>query len=200
MNLWENFETPVFIRIVHVGHFVVVAGPAPDAFTNKIYEHSRNLSNYVFVPDLDVKLDQISVQKFVVNGKDYEVEIIDSVEDYLTLMKELFDFDSIRGLIRGGFRVLFDSLHGGEFFFFERTALCCKPPDGFFAVTGPYVRRIFVDELCACREDATNADPLPDFGGEHPDPNLTYAHKLVEKMKEGVHDFGAAFDGDGVSD
>jgi len=44
-----------------------------------------------------------------------------------------------------------------------------------------------------------------DFGGGHPDPNLTYAHDLVEKMGLGHHkpdddskvpDFGAAADGD----
>lgn len=32
--------------------------------------------------------------------------------------------------------------------------------------------------------------------GGHPDPNLTYAHDLVEEMKKGALDFGAAFDGD----
>jgi phosphoglucomutase len=31
----------------------------------------------------------------------------------------------------------------------------------------------------------------------HPDPNLTYAKVLVDLMKKGEHDFGAAFDGDG---
>ena len=31
----------------------------------------------------------------------------------------------------------------------------------------------------------------------HPDPNLTYARALVDLMLTGVHDFGAAFDGDG---
>lgn len=43
-----------------------------------------------------------------------------------------------------------------------------------------------------------NAVPLPDFKGGHPDPNLEYAKDLVEGIKEGKQDFGAAFDGDGV--
>jgi phosphoglucomutase len=39
---------------------------------------------------------------------------------------------------------------------------------------------------------------LEDFGGGHPDPNLTYAHELVEIMYgEKAPDFGAASDGDG---
>ena len=47
-----------------------------------------------------------------------------------------------------------------------------------------------------------NCDPKPDFGGIHPDPNLTYAHDLVNRMGLGDHatadipDFGAACDGD----
>lgn len=44
-----------------------------------------------------------------------------------------------------------------------------------------------------------NTITKPDFGGGHPDPNLTYAHHLVDAMKAGDYDFGAAFDGDGVS-
>ncbi len=43
-----------------------------------------------------------------------------------------------------------------------------------------------------------NAVPLEDFGGGHPDPNLTYAHDLVEIMYgANAPDFGAASDGDG---
>ena len=30
----------------------------------------------------------------------------------------------------------------------------------------------------------------PDFGGLHPDPNLTYAKVLVDLLQEGRHDFG----------
>ena len=43
-----------------------------------------------------------------------------------------------------------------------------------------------------------NGIPLEDFGGGHPDPNLVYAHDLVEIMfGENAPDFGAASDGDG---
>lgn len=43
-----------------------------------------------------------------------------------------------------------------------------------------------------------NVIPLEDFGGHHPDPNLTYAADLVKAMEQGDYGFGAAFDGDGV--
>ena len=43
-----------------------------------------------------------------------------------------------------------------------------------------------------------NGVPLEDFGGGHPDPNLTYAHELVElQWSDKATDFGAASDGDG---
>ena len=48
-------------------------------------------------------------------------------------------------------------------------------------------------------DNVVNTIPLPDFGGIHPDPNLTYAKDLVDAVKNGDYDIGAAFDGDGVS-
>lgn len=47
-------------------------------------------------------------------------------------------------------------------------------------------------------DSVVNVIPLEDFGGHHPDPNLTYAADLVNAMKQGDYGFGAAFDGDGV--
>lgn len=68
-----------------------------------------------------------------------------------------------------------------------------------FSVTGPYVQRIFVEELGAPADNTVRSTPLEDFGGEHPDPNLTYAASLVKSVASGSYDLGAAFDGDGVS-
>jgi phosphoglucomutase len=66
------------------------------------------------------------------------------------------------------------------------------------AVTGPYAREIFVNQLGAEAASVMNAVPLPDFGNGHPDPNLTYAHELVEILYgDDAPDFGAASDGDG---
>ena len=64
---------------------------------------------------------------------------------------------------------------------------------------GPYVRKVLCDELGAPANSAINCVPLEDFGGQHPDPNLTYATTLLEAMKGGEYGFGAAFDADGVS-
>ena len=74
------------------------------------------------------------------------------------------------------FKVLFDGLHG---------------------VTGPYARAILIDKFGLPLSSIQNCVPLPDFGGGHPDPNLTYAHTLVEAVEKGNIAFGAASDGDG---
>ena len=63
---------------------------------------------------------------------------------------------------------------------------------------GPYVKRVFVEELGTDSSSTVNCVPLEDFGGHHPDPNLTYAADLVKELEKGQHGFGAAFDGDGV--
>lgn len=63
-----------------------------------------------------------------------------------------------------------------------------------------YVTRIFVEELGANPDtNVRRIIPLDNFGEIHPDPNLTYAKDLVDKVKaDATYDLGAAFDGDGV--
>ncbi|XP_047102499.1 phosphoglucomutase [Schistocerca piceifrons] len=156
-------------------------GPAPDGVTNAIFELSKTLSSYSIVPNLKVDISKCGSQAFAVDNQKFEVEVIDSVEHYVTYMKEIFDFSALRALIKGDstgkpFSILINCLHG---------------------VTGPYASQIFVKELGAPADSVVNAVPLEDFGGHHPDPNLTYAADLVNAMKAGEYDFGAAFDGDG---
>lgn len=148
--------------------------PAPESVTNKIYETSKSLTsyNYVDIPDVDTT---------TIGTKAYgplEVEVVHSTADYVTMLKEIFDFDLIKEFLstHKDFKVLFDGMHG---------------------VTGPYGTDIFVKELGLPANSTLNCEPKPDFGGGHPDPNLVYAHELVEAVdKNGIH-FGAASDGDG---
>lgn len=56
---------------------------------------------------------------FQVDGREFEVEVVDSVIDYLQLMKSIFDFNIIRNLIKGSntrapFNILIDSMNGGK--------------------------------------------------------------------------------------
>jgi len=148
-------------------------GPAPAAFTERIYAHTQSISRYRTLDWPDIDLDREAT--LAVDG--CEVRVFDPLEEYVALMQELFDFDRLRGFLTGGFRMVFDAMH---------------------AVTGPYARRIFEDLLGAPAGTVLHATPLEDFGGEHPDPNLTHAAELVARMEapEGP-DFGAACDGDG---
>ena len=97
-------------------------------------------------------------------------------------MKHLFDFEKIKHFVNSGsFSLCFDGMHG---------------------VSGPYAKKIFIDEFGIKEEELMRCNILPDFGGAHPDPNLTYAPELVELMairhpeRQEVPDFGAACDGD----
>ena len=148
-------------------------GPAPEKVTDAIFVRSKVLASYRIVDAPDIDLDRIGKQAV----GDMVVEVIDPVADYAGLMESLFDFAAIRDLIAGGFRLCFDAMH---------------------AVTGPYAKEIIERRLGAPAGSVINGVPLEDFGGGHPDPNLTYADQLVAIMYgKDAPDFGAASDGDG---
>ncbi|MDE5067931.1 MAG: alpha-D-glucose phosphate-specific phosphoglucomutase [Trichodesmium sp. St16_bin4-tuft] len=149
-------------------------GPAPEKVTSAIYERSKVIDSYKILEAKSINLDQLGSQKL----GEMTVEVIDSVADYADLMESLFDFGKLSKLLRSGkFRMCMDSLH---------------------AVTGPYAKNIFEQRLGAPLGTVKNGMPLEDFGGGHPDPNLVYAHDLVEIMfGDNAPDFGAASDGDG---
>lgn len=148
--------------------------PAPESVTNKIFETSKSLSSYKIadIPEIDLS---------AIGSKTYgplEVEIIDSTADYVEMLKDIFDFALIKSFFEEhkDFKLLFDALSG---------------------VTGPYAVAIFEKELDLPSSSTQNCVPSPDFGGGHPDPNLVYAHSLVEAVDKNSIHFGAASDGDG---
>jgi len=148
-------------------------GPAPEGVTEAIYARTQNISYYDIIECPDVDLDHTG--NFELVGM--QVEVIDAVADYAELMQSLFDFDAIRDLLAGDFSMSFDAMH---------------------AVTGPYGKAIIEGLLGAPAGTVINGEPKEDFGGGHPDPNLTYAHELVDILYgDDAPDFGAASDGDG---
>ncbi|MGK7955367.1 MAG: alpha-D-glucose phosphate-specific phosphoglucomutase [Crocosphaera sp.] len=149
-------------------------GPAPEKVTNAIYDRTKTINEYKILDVADINLDRPGSFKLGT----MEVEVIDSVTPYVELMQELFDFDKIKSMVSSdNFKMCMDSLH---------------------AVTGPYARALFEQYLGATEGTVQNGIPLEDFGGGHPDPNLVYAHDLVEIMfGDNAPDFGAASDGDG---
>uniref|UniRef100_A0A4W5JZT2 Phosphoglucomutase 1 n=1 Tax=Hucho hucho TaxID=62062 RepID=A0A4W5JZT2_9TELE len=155
-------------------------GPAQDAVTNRIFQISRTIEEYAICPELRVDLATLSKQTFDLENKfkPFTVEIVDSVESYANMLRNIFDFAALKELLSGEnhIKIQLDAMHG---------------------VMGPYVKRILCEELGSPANSAINCVPLQDFGGQHPDPNLTHAADLVETMRGGQYDFGAAFDGDG---
>lgn len=148
-------------------------GPAPEKITDAIYEHTRALTQYRISDAPPVDLDRLGTTRI----ENMTIEVIDPVADYAELMGRLFDFDAIRALFASGFRMRFDAMH---------------------AVSGPYARAVLEDILGAPAGTVVNGQPLPDFGGGHPDPNPVNAADLVAAMAApDAPDFGAASDGDG---
>lgn len=149
-------------------------GPAPESITNQIYQQTAEISQYKISNAADIALHKLGTQSL----GEMTVEVIDSVVDYTELMATIFDFPAIQALLTSSnFSMRFDAMH---------------------AVTGPYAIEILEKRLGAPAGTVINGIPLPDFGGGHPDPNLTYAEQLVtELFSVDAPDFGAASDGDG---
>ena len=148
-------------------------GPAPESITNAVFAATQSLDGYRIVEAAPLNLDTPGEQRL----GELVVEVVDGVADYVALMQKLFDFDRIAALLKSDFAVAFDAMH---------------------AVTGPYATRLLEGLLGAPAGTVRNGTPLEDFGGGHPDPNLTYAHDLAELLLEGTdYAFGAACDGDG---
>jgi phosphoglucomutase len=149
-------------------------GPAPERVTEAIAARAKTITRYRTLEAQPVALDRIGEERL----GPMMVQIIDPVADYAALMESLFDFDVLRELLSGGqFRMRYDAMH---------------------AVTGPYASEILERRLGAPPATVMNGAPLTDFGGGHPDPNLTYAPELVAAMNSAdAPDFGAASDGDG---
>jgi phosphoglucomutase len=152
-------------------------GPAPEEFTDAVFEETKKISEYHIAPIKGIPLDLIGSYTL----EKMNIEIIDSVDDYAQLMTELFDFDKIKAHMADDFEICFDAM---------------------YAVTAPYARKILGEMLGATDDEIIRGESLPNFGGCHPDPNLVHAKQLVERMYDvaetgSTPNFGAASDGDG---
>ncbi len=148
-------------------------GPAPEKVTAAIFERSEAITAFRIWDGADLDIDSVGETRL--GGM--VVEIVDPVAGYAALMQTLFDFDRIRALFASGFSMRYDAMS---------------------AVTGPYAKAILENTLGAARGTVVNGIPLPDFGGNHPDPNLKYARSLFElAMSRQAPDLCAASDGDG---
>ena len=148
-------------------------GQCSGTVSDKIYNYSKNISSYKIWETPDFDLSKIGSQ----NYENLEIEVVDSLNDYINMMRQIFDFNKIKSMFDNGFTMVFDAMN---------------------AVTGPYAVEIFENIFGAKKGSVLNKIPLPDFKGLHPDPNLIYAKELVSIMYgDDAPDFGAACDGDG---
>ena len=147
-------------------------GPANEALTEAVHARTQVLQTLRCSDARDIDIDALGLHPI----EQMQVEVIDPVADYAALMRELFDFDLLRALFAGGLRVRVDAMN---------------------AIGGPYAKAILEGELGAPAGTVVNAEPLPDFGGLHPDPNPVNAEDLIAHMSRAdAPDFGAAMDGD----
>ncbi len=166
-------------------------GPAPEKLTDAIYANTTTIKEYKICsefPAIDIGTVGTTSVKGADGSTEVNVEVISTTEAHVSLLKTIFDFDSIKALLdRPDFSMVYDSMHG---------------------VNGPFAKAVFIDELGQPESCCVNAVPKDDFNGGHADPNLTYAKELVATMgldKKGnkidvegpIPSFGAAADGDG---
>jgi phosphoglucomutase len=148
-------------------------GPAPQAMGERIHAIAGELREYRLIEGPPLDLSRPGEQRLGAGV----VEIADPVGPYLDLLETQFDFAAIRRLLEGGFRFAFDAMN---------------------AVTGPYAVELFERRLGAPGGTVLRSRPLPDFGGEPPDPHLDHLGELVARMGgTGPLDLAAASDGDG---
>jgi len=149
-------------------------GPAPESFTNAVYARSQVIDQYKIIRADDIDIDTIGESRL----GNMTIQIIDPASDYAQLMEHLFDFNLIESALKSGAITLcYDAMH---------------------AITGPYAKRILEERLGAATGSVINGVPLEDFGGGHPDPNLTHARELANLMFGArPPTLGAASDGDG---
>ncbi|KAH7481769.1 hypothetical protein KRP22_015080 [Phytophthora ramorum] len=166
-------------------------GPAPEKLTDEVYAVSKVITSYKIAadfPTIDVGTIGTTTVASDDESRTITVEVFDSAEHHVSMLKQIFDFHAIKKLVsRPDFTFVVDAMSG---------------------VNGPYGHRVFVEELGCDESCLQNATPLEDFGGAHADPNLTYAKALIKVMgvdPQGlpVHgqeqeppSFGAAWDGD----
>jgi len=167
-------------------------GPAPEKVTSDIYDITTTIESYKMCKDfpvIDISKAGSTTVKSADGSSEVTVEVIDTAEVHVVLLKKVFDFAAIEKLLnRDDFSMIYDTMYG---------------------VNGPYAKAVFVKELGQSEDVCMNATPKDDFNGCHADPNLTYAKELVALMgldRKGmkidmtgktIPSFGAAADGDG---
>ncbi len=148
--------------------------PANLDVTNKIYEESLKISEYSILDNFDIDLSKEQKLKIL----NTEILVFDGVIDYANKMEEIFDFKSIKELLKkDDFNIAFN---------------------GFYGVTGIFAKEIFGNRLGIDKKYLLNVDSKEDFGGLAPDPNPVSAKAFLDYVANNpTLCLGLACDADG---
>jgi len=159
--------------------------PVDENFTERVWEETKVIQEYGSC-EPTVEIDVHAEVGTVYDVGECRVRIVDPFVSYVGILEGFFDFGKIRKYAKDGNKVLFDGMHGAG---------------------GPFARRVLGQMLGFGDDCFMRCDSREDFGGCHPDPNLTYGKELVGRMgldgegrKTGKGEgfvVGAANDGDG---
>lgn len=97
---------------------------------------------------------------------------INAVKSYADMMENIFNLKAIK---QSGLKFVFDAMHG---------------------TMGPFIEEIFKNKI---KMDVLiiNKELMPDFGGRYPEPVEENLPELMDFMRSGEYDMGAAYDSDG---
>ena len=77
---------------------------------------TTSVTGYKICNDLKVDLSTIGEQNYKIDGRDFTVQVIDSVADYVEYMKEIFDFPAIKSYLSSpDIVILMNAMNGGWF-------------------------------------------------------------------------------------
>jgi phosphoglucomutase len=80
----------------------------------QIFSISSKITEYKIVQNLECDVSKVGEHTFNIGDRELKVQIIDSVEDYLHLMREIFDFEALKKFFGSGVRITVNALNGGK--------------------------------------------------------------------------------------
>lgn len=89
-------------------------GPSLEDVTEEIFNQSKKITQYTMIDGYTkVDTDTIGETKVSIDGSEHIVSVVSNSDQYVELMKTLFDFDKIKALLaRPDFSMCFDGMHG----------------------------------------------------------------------------------------
>ena len=82
-----------------------------------MFKQSLEITEYNICKNLEVDTSKIGKKKFVVNKKEFHVQVVDSVDEYLHMMKDIFDFTTLRNYVKEQeLKICVNGMSGGKLY------------------------------------------------------------------------------------